>query len=280
MLPNLLVIGAMKCGTTSLHRYLASHPQISMCRDKELEFFVEERAWSRGLPWYEARFPPKPGARVYGESSPLYTAFPRWKGVPERMHGVVPDAKLIYLVRDPIDRLVSHYVHDYADGFEDRPPGEALADLEGKYVWGSRYFMQLEQYLPYFPPERILIVEREELLGERRPTLRRLFEFLGVDPGFESPAFDAIEHETRHKRRRPWLTRRLALSWRVRHHVARHLAPRTRARLERSLSAPFAAPIARPEVTAAQRRRLGDVLAPDAARFRAFTGRAFAHWTV
>src|SRR5947208_13622101 len=97
-LPNLVVIGAQKCGTSGLHYYLSLHPEISMSKPKELNFFIAERNYPRGLDWYRAHFDPT--AKVRGESSPNYTAYPLHVGVPERMHSIVPDAKLLYLVRD------------------------------------------------------------------------------------------------------------------------------------------------------------------------------------
>ena len=109
MLPNLIVIGAAKCGTTSLHAYLDEHPEIAMSREKELHFFVDRKNWGRGIEWYEAQF--DASAPVRGESSPGYSAYPLYEGVAERMARVVPDAKLVYLVRDPVERVVSHYTH-------------------------------------------------------------------------------------------------------------------------------------------------------------------------
>jgi len=106
VLPNLLVIGAAKCGTTALHRYLGLHPDIFMSKSKELGFFCSSENWDERLRWYESQFG---AARVRGESSPSYTNCPRNKGVPERMASLVPDARLIYLVRDPVDRVISQY---------------------------------------------------------------------------------------------------------------------------------------------------------------------------
>ena len=87
-LPNLVVIGAQKCGTSGLHYHLGLHPEISMSKPKELNFFIEERNWPRGLDWYRAHFDAR--ATVRGESSPNYTAYPQHLGVPERMHSVDP----------------------------------------------------------------------------------------------------------------------------------------------------------------------------------------------
>src|ERR671923_1441551 len=154
VLPNLIVIGAAKCGTTSLHEYLDAHPEVAMSREKELDFFVEEKSWGRGVEWYERQFADAP---VRGESSPSYTAYPRYRGVPERIRTVVPDAKLVYLVRDPIERIVSHFRHRQVvrpgaleDAFADPYRREGL-------VAPSRYWLQLERYLEHFPPEQILV---------------------------------------------------------------------------------------------------------------------------
>ncbi|MBW1859762.1 MAG: sulfotransferase domain-containing protein, partial [Deltaproteobacteria bacterium] len=120
-------IGALKCGTTSLHYYLGLHPEISMSREKELYFFVKECNWNKGIDWYRSNFSGE--SKIHGESTPIYTAYPVYVGVAERMHGVVPGTKLIYVVRDPIDRLVSHYVHACEMGREDRGIEGALSIL-------------------------------------------------------------------------------------------------------------------------------------------------------
>src|SRR5881398_2677233 len=105
MLPNLLVIGASKCGTTSLHHYLGLHPEIGMSRVKELHYFVEEPTES-SLRWYASQFPDAP---VRGESSPSYTQRHRSPLVAARIARVLPDVKLVYIVRDPVERLLSSY---------------------------------------------------------------------------------------------------------------------------------------------------------------------------
>jgi hypothetical protein len=102
LLPNLIVIGAMKAGTTSLHAYLSLHPEIFMSANKEPRFFTEEWNWHKGLEWYEAQFPER--VTIRGESTPDYTKLPEIRNVPERIHSLIPDVRLIYLVRDPIDR--------------------------------------------------------------------------------------------------------------------------------------------------------------------------------
>src|SRR5215210_8106558 len=93
-LPNLIVIGGLKCGTTSLHHYLNLHPEVAMSRPKELNFFVSELNWPLGSDWYAGHF--DPNAPVRGESSPHYTNRPRFSGVAERMRELLGQPRLIY----------------------------------------------------------------------------------------------------------------------------------------------------------------------------------------
>jgi hypothetical protein len=199
VLPDLIVIGAQKCGTTSLHSYLGLHPEIAMSRPKELDFFVAEHNWPRGRAWYEAHFDGGT-ARLRGESSPSYTNYPEYRGVPERMARLVPAAKLVYLVRDPLDRIVSHYVHHYAAGGTRRGLEAELGDLrDSVFVAHSLYHAQLRRYLRVFPEPSLLVVAQEDLLRRRRGTLRRVFRFLGVDESFWSPGFERLHHPSASK---------------------------------------------------------------------------------
>jgi hypothetical protein len=159
-----------------------------MSRPKELNFFVEELNWPLGTDWYAGHF--RAGTPVRGESSPHYTNRPRFAGVARRMRSVLPDARILYVVRDPIERMLSHYLHNVGGGYDDRPLAEAFADPNSAYVNRSRYFFQLEPYLDAYGPERIEIVGREELKRDRAGTMRRVYEGLGVDAGFTSEHFE------------------------------------------------------------------------------------------
>jgi hypothetical protein len=275
VLPNLLVIGAAKCGTTSLHEYLDLHPEVAMSREKELDFFVEEKSWGRGVEWYERQFAAAP---VRGESSPSYTAHPRYRGVPERIRRVVPEAKLVYLVRDPIDRILSHFAHRQVvrpgaleDAFADPGRREGL-------VAPSRYWLQLEQYLERFPAERILVVDSDELRARRVETLERVFAFLGVDPTFRSPAFTAT-HNRVAQHSRPNRAGRL-LGGALRRALSAERAQVLRERAPAALKAPFRTPVERPALSPELREQLEEELRDDVERLRAHTGQAFAAWSL
>lgn len=275
ILPNLIVIGAQKCGTSGLHYYLSLHPEVSMSNPKELNFFIEERNYPRGLEWYSRHFDPE--ARCRGEASPNYTAFPQHLGVPERMAATVPDAKLVYIVRDPIDRIAAHWIHNYAKRREKGSLRETLLHPNTSYVSRSRYFMQLQRYLEHYPDEQILVLDQRDLRDERMPTLRRLFEFAGVDPGFEHPKFEQVRHSTSRKKRATRLGMRVQKASRSR--WGRRV-PR-RAWLAMDVALPLSKPIDKPsDIREALGEEVIEVLHEDAERLRAHTGRDFAHWSV
>src|SRR4051794_17663311 len=99
----------MKSGTSSLHAYLATHPQIFMCPEKEPEFFAKEAIWSRGERWYLELFAGAKNESIIGESSTVYSKIPKFRGVPERIGKFNPEARFIYVMRDPIERTISQY---------------------------------------------------------------------------------------------------------------------------------------------------------------------------
>jgi hypothetical protein len=270
LLPIFVIIGAMKCATTSLHYYLDQHPEIFMSRQKELDFFVAERQWSNGLAWYESCF--SQDFAVNGESSTAYSKYPLISDVPARMHGVIPDAKLIYLVRDPIERLVSHYIHEYAQGQERRPLAEAVnGPGSNPYLDFSRYFLQLSQFLQFYPREQILIVETEDLRVHRRTTLQRIFAFLEVEQRFSSDKFDAMLNESGHKRRKNQMAHLLSrLSVR---HYRMHTWPGTG--VIRMLTG---SNFQRPTIDPSLREQLLERLLPDTTALRDFTGLRFDRW--
>lgn len=188
-LPNLLIIGAAKCGTTSLHNYLALHPEVFMSKKKELYFF-DGLTWDRGLDWYKSNF--DASYRVNGESSTRYTHYPLLPGVPERIAQFLGAPKLIYILRDPVDRILSNYTQN-VDDWPDTPPfDELLPRIEhasAGYVQVSSYFLQLEQYLKIFPRESILVLINERFAADPEGTLRRVFRFIGVEETFWTEEF-------------------------------------------------------------------------------------------
>jgi hypothetical protein len=274
VLPNLVVIGAQKCGTSGLHFYLGMHPEISMSTPKELNFFIHERNWNRGLEWYREHF--DPGSPVRGESSPNYTTYPHHLGVPERMHGVVPDARLIFLVRDPIERIAAHWVHNYAKRREKGDLRETLLHPNTTYLLRSQYYLQLRQFLNHYPESQTLVLDQEDLRLRRSETLREVFGFLGVDPSFDHPRFARERHRSSRKRRATWLgmkvqpLRRTKWGSRTPRFVWNVL----------DVGLPLGKSIPRPDVREALGPEVLEVLHEDANRLRELTGRRFESWSV
>jgi Sulfotransferase domain len=275
-LPNLVVIGGLKCGTTSLHHYLNLHPAIHMSRPKELNFFVAELNWSLGTDWYASHF--RADAPVRGESSPHYTNLPRFAGVAERMSSVLPDARLIYMVREPVDRALSNYLHNVAGGYETRPVEEALADPDSAYVHRGLYAMQLEPYLKRFRRERIELVSREELKRDREQTMRRVFRFLGVAEEFSSPQFSREWETGGGKRSGRFRVMDRAVRLPGLRSIDRsfdRLPESLRWLVERLIHNPEGPPPERPEVPPTIRERLAERFRPDVERLEALSGRRF-----
>jgi hypothetical protein len=276
-LPNLVILGAQKCGTSGLHYYLGLHPEVSMSSPKELNFFIAERNWGRGLDWYARHF--DASARCRGEASPNYTAFPQHMGVPERMAEIVPAAKLIYIVRDPLDRIAAHYVHNFAKRREKGGLRETLLHPNTSYVARSKYFTQIQRFCEFYDREQLLVIENHDLRDDRAATLRRVFEFAGVDAGFEHPKFEQVRHSTSRKKRATKTGMRVQKLSRSR--FGRRI-PR-RAWLALDVALPLSKPITKPP-REELREALGDdvieVLHEDAERLREFTGRDLANWSV
>ena len=157
--PTFVVIGAMKAGTVSLSHYLDQHPDVFLGRGGrfgEPNFFVAEQNWPLGRGWYESLFEGAGGAAAIGECSPGYSMAPLFCGVPERMALVVPNARLVYLVRDPIARMQSMYLHQVSAGRERRRPETAL--LDDHYLGPSRYGFQLAAFLDHFHRGQVLVI--------------------------------------------------------------------------------------------------------------------------
>jgi len=198
--PNLFIIGAMKSGTTSLHNYLDMHPEIAMSEEKEPGYFVEELALKRGENWYAGLFEPDTQYRYRGESSTHYTKLPLYRGVAERIFEFAPDARLIYVMRDPFERAVSHYWHAVRDvhhGGELRRMIKAVTEQPSDYLAFSDYAMQLEPYIELFGREAIFTLTFESLVRDPQQEIDRIFAWLGL------PGHSIGEHSSKAHNQKP-----------------------------------------------------------------------------
>jgi hypothetical protein len=285
--PNFLVIGAMKSGTTSLHHYLRLHPEIQVPPVKEPNYFSGppgDHPYPTGskrvktLTQYEELF--DAAAVVRGEASPNYAVYPQRTGVPERIKETIPEAKLIYLVRDPVKRAVAQYKLHVSTVGERRSLEDALGDLSdpvSTYTCPGFYAMQLDQYLEHFSEERILVVDQADLLRERVTTLRRIFSFLGVEPDFESPEFaEEMNTASEHRSFSPVIK---MTAW-ARTTPLQRLPRGLRRRLREAAEMATSKPLPAPDLDDGLRDRLRDLYAEDTARLRAMTGLELTSWSV
>jgi Sulfotransferase domain len=212
-LPDFLIIGAQKAGTTSLHDYLCQHSSVTSPVTKEVHYFDNE--FSRGSGWYRAHFPRERGYKtVTGESTPYYLFHPL---APRRVAATLPGVRLIVVLRDPIDRAHSHHNHERALGFEElefeaalAAEGERLAGQEQllsagglrrswahqhqSYLRRGLYAEQLGRWLVQFDRERLLVLSAEDLFADPLSVVLEAQEFLGL------PAEEPVDISARNAR--------------------------------------------------------------------------------
>jgi hypothetical protein len=204
--PDFLIIGAQKCGTTSLFYYLSQHPDLNMPKEKEIHFF--DLQYDKGVDWYYSLFAKKPFMKTWlsGEASPYYLFHPL---VPERVFKHLPKIKIIVLLRNPVDRAYSHFMHqkklntEYLDSFEEAIESEKIRTDEEErklingeieislplrrysYLKRGLYFKQISNWLQYFSLDQFYFIKSEEFFQNTENELIQLYSFLGIN--YKSP---------------------------------------------------------------------------------------------
>ncbi len=201
--PDFLILGAPKCGTTALWRYLDPHPEVAMASDKEPRFFTRQggglargetdddlpRAgtYDRGIDWYEGLFADAaPGAKR-GEASTVYCVAPDAPGL---IHAHAPDVRLVLMVRDPVDRMYSHYWQERKAGWNPGPFADLVAADHPRaryYERASHYADTVDRYLGQFDRDQLLVVAKEDMDADPQAALAAVHRHLGVDPAFRPP---------------------------------------------------------------------------------------------
>lgn len=179
-LPTFLLIGATKCGTTSMHDWLSRHPDVFMHPWKEMRFFLSAGRWDAGPDWYARQFADRGTARAWGEASNAYMRGAEHANVPQRVAQLLPDARFICIVREPMARMVSHYRHRIVTGREWRSFDDAVL-VDPAYVDTGLYGAELARWHAHVDASRILVVPFEGLAADARPWLDRVATHLGVD---------------------------------------------------------------------------------------------------
>jgi hypothetical protein len=194
-----VIAGEMKTGTTSLAFYLDEHPEIAMATRRPVRFFDDE--WSRGTDWYADQFPTVGSDIRLGDDTPNYLFDPR---AVERMAATLPDARIVVMLRDPVDRAWSHYwhhdrfrfdrrgfraaiEHEFAEGVAANGTPEGSA-----YVARGRYVDSLARLFEHYDRGQIFVGFQEDLDRDADALMRSLFGFLGVDPSFRPPSLGVV----------------------------------------------------------------------------------------
>ena len=204
VLPQFLILGAQRSGTTTLYQWIMQHPQILPGTEKEIHFF--DRNFQNGVSWYRLHFPTLRqlgNDRITGEATPYYLFHPR---APERIRRVLPDVKMIALLRNPVERAVSHYFREVHLGHEDRPIEKALLMEESRlqpelekmqkdefyfseihhqksYKTRGLYAEQLKRYFDLFERQQLLVLSSEEYFADPEKALHVIFSFLEINAG-------------------------------------------------------------------------------------------------
>ncbi len=201
-LPDFLIIGVSKGGTTSLYEYLNMHPQVKVSREKEVNYFSKH--YYRGISFYKSFFPYKKSASITGEATPYYFFHPN---VPKRVKETLPNVKIILLLRDPVLRAYSQYQMikgiDTAKNFEEAVMSEykRVTEKESKlrntklisnshqaysYISRGLYFKQLSNWLTHFELNEILIIKSEDFFEEPQKTLKSVYGYLNLEEIYPS----------------------------------------------------------------------------------------------
>ncbi|MGB3561069.1 MAG: sulfotransferase domain-containing protein [Geitlerinemataceae cyanobacterium] len=179
-LPEFLIIGAAKSGTTTLFEYLKRHPEISLSSIKEPNFFGMDENYAKGLDWYSSVFSSAQPHQVCGEASTDYAKFPKFPKTAQRIAQTVPEVKLIYLMRNPVNRAYAYYRH-LGRKFKVRETFEEHIAHTKICLESSDYMVQIENYLQFFPKESFLFLLMDDLIERPEETLPKICRFIGVD---------------------------------------------------------------------------------------------------
>ncbi|WP_317931349.1 sulfotransferase [Halioxenophilus sp. WMMB6] len=181
--PDFFVVGAMKAGTTTLHDHLASNSHVFMVRPKEPGYFSQPDVYARGDEWYLSLFANAGQEQCWGDGSTCYSRWPTYPDVPARIHARNPNAKFIYVVRDPVKRAYSHYRHRMEEvamhGGEFMTFSQAI-ERDEEMMMAGRYADQLQRFLEFFPLDRFYIFDFQQMVANPQAVLTEVFNFLGV----------------------------------------------------------------------------------------------------
>lgn len=271
-LPNLLIIGAMKSGTSSLHDYLNLHPDIFMSEPKEIHYYADGTYLVKSREWYTSFF--KTNKKIAGTTPQSYTKCHNkyYQSIPQRIYEDTPDAKLIYIVRDPIKRYASHILESYHC---DSPTDVRYSQESENYLKTSMYGMQLKAYLKYFDKKQIHVLALEDLNQHKLKELNKIFQFLEVQTMTNESMFDFKSNTAETKGipaaiRGNFFIRMLSkISKPFGEEVSTMLSERF-----------YANQLKKPTISHQEKEELKNKLREDITEFRRLTGKSFDQWEI
>lgn len=272
-LPNLLIIGAMKSGTSSLHDYLALHPDIFMSTPKEIHFFTNEFYDPNKLDEYKNHF--ITNKKIAGTTPQNYTKCHNhhFKSVPERIKKHIPDVKMIYIVRDPIKRYTSHI---FESSFT-RPPVRNLTweQKSSNFIKTGMYYMQIQAFLNHFKKEQIHILSLEDLQENKLVELNKIFRFLEVDEMNDVSIFDFITNDVESKEY-PYIIK-TNFFFRLGNKISTKL---TKIVGDKIRDKYFSHLMKKRPLPKEEEVKIKAIIKDDVEKFRAFTEKSFSNWNI
>jgi hypothetical protein len=310
--PDFIVIGAAKSGTTALYDHLVQRDDIFLTTPKEPEFFARDDRYAAGIEAYAALYEDARPDQICGEASTLYTLSPHFPDAAARAAAFAPDAKLIYLMREPVSRAYSFYgqlVKNYQNATRDRAVNRSFEecldpsrprparerffapfdahypDVPGTFLDGGDYPMQIRAWLAHYPRERFLFLAFEAFVTTPGPVLARICAFIGVPPegeGAGPPAATNVAAEHFDRVRRDRFAARLTARAPILGKIARALPPGLRTALReqafRLMGKGGAGDVAPPKMLPETRAMLEACYAPQRAEIEALTGLDLSTW--
>ena len=177
--PNFMIIGAMKCATSTLHDQLNNQPGLFLTEPKEPNFFSNDDIYAQGEQWYSDLFSECASTDLLGESSTHYTKLPTYPETIKRIRQYgIGEIKLIYIIRHPIERLVSQYIHEWSQGFLSNPINEAL-DTFPELIAYSKYYEQIRPFVQEFGAENVRVHTFKTMMKHKQAVLEDACEFIG-----------------------------------------------------------------------------------------------------
>ncbi|HET8860558.1 sulfotransferase domain-containing protein [Marivirga sp.] len=196
-IPDVFIIGAMKSGTTSFYNIYFNHPEISLTKRKEHNGFIKFNKSENIVNSYIDQFENINKLKI--DISPKYSQLHKYPGVPQKIFSLNSEAKIIYIIRNPIERIISHYYHDMLrDRVELEDFEELITSPNNEYIATSLYFKQIQEYLKFFKREKILILQLEDIKTNKTKIENKIKDFLNLD-SFEISNVSAYNSDARYK---------------------------------------------------------------------------------